>query len=49
MRIAKDTVVSINYELSDTTGKILEKPDSPISYLHGGYSGIFPKIGRAHV
>jgi len=47
MRIAKDTVVSINYELTDTEGKVLEKPDTPISYLHGGYSGIFPMVEEA--
>ena len=44
MRIEKDTVVSLNYELSDLAGKIMEKPSSPISYLHGGYDGIFPMV-----
>jgi FKBP-type peptidyl-prolyl cis-trans isomerase SlyD len=47
MRIEKNTVVSLNYELSDDTGKILEKTDSPISYLHGGYGGIFPLVEEA--
>ena len=47
MRIVKDTVVSLNYELSDSTGKILEKTDSSISYLHGGYDGIFPMVEEA--
>jgi len=47
MRIVKDTIVSLNYELSDSTGKILEKTDSPISYLHGGYDGIFPLVEEA--
>ena len=44
MRIEKDTVVSLSYELSDLTGQVMEKPDSPISYLHGGYDGIFPMV-----
>lgn len=44
MRIEKNTVVSLDYELSDMEGKIMEKPDSPISYLHGGYDGIFPMV-----
>ena len=44
MRIEKDTVVSLNYELTDASGKELEKTDSPISYLHGGYGGIFPLV-----
>jgi len=32
MRIVKDTIVSLNYELSDSTGKILEKTDSCITW-----------------
>jgi FKBP-type peptidyl-prolyl cis-trans isomerase SlyD len=44
MRIEKNTVVSLDYELSDMEGQVMEKPDSPISYLHGGYDGIFPVV-----
>ncbi len=44
MKIAKDTVVSLRYELSDANGALLEKTDDPISYLHGGYDGIFPTV-----
>jgi FKBP-type peptidyl-prolyl cis-trans isomerase SlyD len=44
MRIEKDSVVSLNYRLSDLAGKIMEEPDAPISYLHGGYDGIFPMV-----
>ncbi|TCV90757.1 FKBP-type peptidyl-prolyl cis-trans isomerase [Sulfurirhabdus autotrophica] len=44
MQIAKDTVVTINYELKDKEGKILEKSDQPVTYLHGGYDGIFPVV-----
>lgn len=44
MHIEKDMVVSLSYELSDLTGKVMEKPSSPISYLHGGYDGIFPMV-----
>jgi FKBP-type peptidyl-prolyl cis-trans isomerase SlyD len=40
-------VVSINYELLDSTGKIIEKTDSPINYLHGGFDGIFPIVEEA--
>ncbi len=47
MRIEKNTVVSLNYELSDSSGNILEKTDEPISYLHGGYGGIFPLVEEA--
>lgn len=48
MKIAKDTVVSLRYELSDVNaGTLLEKADDPISYLHGGYDGIFPLVEEA--
>ena len=47
MPIGKDTVVSLNYELSDTSGKVIEKTKAPITYLHGGYDGIFPLVETA--
>lgn len=47
MLIEKNTVVSLHYELSDTSGNIIEKTDEPISYLHGGYDGIFPLVEEA--
>jgi FKBP-type peptidyl-prolyl cis-trans isomerase SlyD len=47
MKIVKDTVVSLRYELSDANGTLLEKTDDPISYLHGGYDGIFPTVEEA--
>ena len=48
MKVAKDTVVSLRYELTDVNeGKILEKADDPISYVHGGYDGIFPAVEEA--
>ncbi len=47
MKIAMNTVVSISYELSDTNGKLLEKPTKSMSYLHGGYQGMFPMVEEA--
>jgi len=47
MQISKNSVVSLNFELSDCDGKLLEKSDQPISYLHGGYDGIFPMVEQA--
>lgn len=44
MKIAKDTVVSLRYELVDAEGELLEKTEEPVSYLHGGYDGIFPLV-----
>lgn len=48
MKIAKDTVVSLSYELTDLKGgEVLEKSNDPISYVHGGYDGIFPTVEEA--
>ena len=47
MKIARDSVVSLSYELFDSTGELLEKVDDQISYLHGGYDGIFPLVEEA--
>lgn len=47
MQVAKDTVVSINYELLDSKGGIIEKTGEAIEYLHGGYHGIFSRVEDA--
>jgi len=48
MKIAKDTVVSLSYELIESNGgAMLEKSNDPISYVHGGYDGIFPTVEEA--
>lgn len=47
MQVTKDTVVAINYELSDVDGNVIEKTEEPIEYLHGGYDGIFPLVEKA--
>ena len=39
--------MSLNYELHDTDGKLIEKTDGPIEYLHGGHDGIFPRVEQA--
>ena len=44
MKIAKNTVVSVAYKLSDAQGNVIEESDEPMVYLHGGYDGTFPKI-----
>ncbi len=45
MKVVKDSVVSLRYELTDVNaGDLLEKADDPISYVHGGYDGIFPAV-----
>jgi len=47
MKIARNTVVSLTYELFDADAQLIEKADSPLVYLHGGYSGIFPLVEKA--
>lgn len=47
MQIAKDSVVSLHYKLSDASGKLIEETKSPITYLHGGHDGIFPLVENA--
>ena len=47
MQVAKNTVVSLQYELSDTDGNVIERTEEAIEYLHGGYEGIFPMVEQA--
>ncbi len=44
MKVEKNTVVSLQYELTGAGGEMIEKTSEPISYLHGGYDGIFPAV-----
>ncbi len=47
MNVVRNTVVSLTYELYDGDGKLIEKAEAPLEYLHGGYSGIFPLVEQA--
>ena len=48
MKVSKDSVVSVSYELIDLgDGAVLEKSTDPMSYVHGGYDGIFPVVEEA--
>ncbi|BCL74813.1 peptidylprolyl isomerase [Jeongeupia sp. HS-3] len=47
MQIAKNTAVTINYEMFDLEGKQLDKTEEPIAYLHGGYDNILPLVEEA--
>ena len=44
MKIEKNTIVSLRYKLTDAQNNVIEEPDTPMVYLHGGYEGTFPKI-----
>ena len=47
MQIAKNSVVSLTYELLSVGGELIEKTDEPVSYLHGGHHGIFQRVEQA--
>ena len=47
MNIFANTVVSITFKLYDAQNALLEETNEPITYLHGGHSGIFPKVEAA--
>lgn len=47
MKIVKNTVVTVNYKLSDAQNNLLEDGHEPIVYLHGGYENTLPAIESA--
>lgn len=46
-KIAKDTVVTLSYEVSDPDGNVLDAGEEPLMYLHGGYGDVFEVIEEA--
>ena len=47
MIIARNAVVSLDVELSDIWGNLIQKSEEPVQYLHGGYGDIFPVVEAA--
>ncbi|GAB3767786.1 peptidylprolyl isomerase [Ramlibacter monticola] len=47
MKIAKDTVVTLKYKVSEPSGKLIEESREPMVYLHGGYDNTLPRIEAA--
>ncbi len=47
MNILANTVVTLTFKLFDASNKLIEESPEPLTYLHGGHSGIFPKIEEA--
>jgi FKBP-type peptidyl-prolyl cis-trans isomerase SlyD len=45
--ITKDSVVTLNYKLSDAQGNLIEESREPMVYLHGGYGNTLPKLEEA--
>jgi len=47
MNVFANTVVTLSFKLYDSGNKLIEETDEPVAYLHGGHSGIFPKVEEA--
>ncbi|MFA6312605.1 MAG: peptidylprolyl isomerase [Sterolibacterium sp.] len=44
MQIAKNSVVTLAYQVHDSDGNVIDEGSQPLVYIHGGYDGIFPRI-----
>ena len=47
MRIGRNAVVSLDVELSDIWGNLIQRSEEPVQYLHGGYGDIFLAVEAA--
>ncbi len=46
-QVAKNTVVTLDYNVTDSDGELVAAGKEPLVYLHGGHDDIFPKIEEA--
>lgn len=44
MHIARNTVVTLDYQVHDSDGNLVDDGAKPIVYLHGGFGGIFDRL-----
>ncbi len=47
MKIVKDRVVTVQYNLTDAENNLIDEGLEPIVYLHGGYDDILPALEKA--
>ena len=47
IQVAKNTVITLDYNVKDPDGVLVDAGREPLVYLHGGYDDIFPKIEEA--
>ncbi len=45
--MSRGTVVSLKLEMFDAQGALLEAPEEPLGYLHGGYGGLLEALEQA--
>ncbi|MDR0362840.1 MAG: peptidylprolyl isomerase [Planctomycetota bacterium] len=47
MQVARNTVVTLDYNVTNPDGDLVDAGTEPMVYLHGGYDDIFPIIEEA--
>lgn len=47
MPVSKNTVVTLDYNVTDSDGNVVDEGREPLVYLHGGYDDIFMRIEEA--
>src|SRR3954451_5514209 len=47
MQVAKNTVVSLSYQLYGTDGELVEQTEEPVEYLNGGYGNMLAAVEKA--
>jgi len=45
--VVKNTIVTLDYSVTDPDGELVDAGQDPLVYLHGGYDDIFPLIEEA--
>jgi FKBP-type peptidyl-prolyl cis-trans isomerase SlyD len=46
-QVVRNTVVTLDYSVTDPDGELVDAGQEPLVYLHGGYDDIFPLIEEA--
>lgn len=47
MQVSKNTVVTLDYNVTDSDENVVDEGREPLVYLHGGYDDIFMRIEEA--
>jgi FKBP-type peptidyl-prolyl cis-trans isomerase SlyD len=45
--VTKNSVITLDYHVTDPDGEVVDEGREPLVYLHGGYDDIFPLIEEA--
>ena len=44
MQISRNHVVTLDYQVTDKDGQVVDAGEAPLVYLHGGYGGLFDAL-----